>query len=121
MIFIDRACPRSQDILRWGLAITFIWIGILILRQPEVFGGYLQPWAARMLPFPVTESLLTTGAADIVIGILLLTRRWAWLGAILGSAHLVIVLIVSGITDITVRDIGLLAGTLAIAISNKNQ
>ena len=55
---------------------------------------------------------------DITIGALLLINFLPWLIALVGSIHLVIILIVSGITDITVRDIGLLAGTLAIMIDS---
>ena len=31
----------SFHILRVGLAVTFLWIGILILKNPEAWGGYL--------------------------------------------------------------------------------
>ncbi|MBI2631292.1 hypothetical protein HYW73_03735 [Candidatus Nomurabacteria bacterium] len=104
----------SFHILRVGLAITFLWVGILIFKQPEAWGGYLEPWAAGILPLPLEQVMLGTATLDILIGFLLLIDTWVWLAATLGSIHLIIVLTVSGITDITVRDIGLLAGALAI-------
>ncbi|HEX9664498.1 MAG TPA: hypothetical protein VGA49_01610 [Patescibacteria group bacterium] len=104
----------SLLILRIGLAITFIWIGVLIFRQPEAWGGYLQPWAANLLPIPIKEAMLGVAVLDIFIGILILSRPVAWLAALIGSFHLLTVLIGSGINDVTVRDIGLLAGMLAI-------
>jgi hypothetical protein len=58
---------------------------------------------------------------DIVIGFLLLVDFLTWLAALLGAIHLIIVLAVSGITDITVRDIGLLAAALAIVIDSLPQ
>src|SRR3989338_19680 len=104
----------SFHILRVGLAITFLWIGILIFKQPEALGGYITPWAARLLPMPIEQAMMGTAALDIVIGILLLIDSFVWLAALVGTLHLIIVLAVSGITDITVRDIGILAATIAL-------
>ncbi len=108
-------------ILRVGLAITFLWIGILILKSPESWGGYLKPWAAGLLPIPLSQAMIGTAILDIIIGFLLLIDFWGWIAALLGAIHLIIVLLVSGITDITVRDIGLLAALLAIMIDSLPQ
>lgn len=104
----------SYHILRVGMAITFIWIGILILKSPESWGGYLQPWAVKLLPVPIKQALISTAVLDITIGVLFLVDWLPWLAGLLASLHLVSVLTVSGITDITVRDIGLLAGCIVI-------
>lgn len=108
----------SYNVLRVGLAITFLWIGILIFQSPEGWGAYMQPWAAGLLPFPLKEAMIGTAVLDIVIGVCLLVNFLPWVAALLGVAHLAIVLVVSGITDITVRDIGLLVAMLAIAIES---
>ena len=104
----------SFHILRVGLAVTFLWIGVLILRQPEAWGGYLQPWAARLLPVPIPQALMGTALLDLAVGALLLLDALVWIAALVGALHLLIVLITSGITDITVRDIGLLAAAVAL-------
>ena len=104
----------SFHILRVGLAVTFLWIGVLILRQPEAWGGYLQPWAARLLPVPIPQALMGTAILDLAVGALLLLDALVWIAALVGALHLLIVLITSGITDITVRDIGLLAAAVAL-------
>ena len=108
----------SFHILRTGLAITFLWIGVLILRNPEAWSGYLQPWAAGLLPIPLAQAMMGTAILDITIGAFLLINFLPWLVASVGAVHLAVILIVSGITDITVRDIGLLAGTLALIIDS---
>jgi len=105
-------------IIRVGLGITFLWIGVLIFRDPEAWGGYLLPWAAGILPIPLTQAMLGTALLDVVIGFLLLVDFYTWLAAGLAALHLAIVLAVSGITDITVRDIGLLAAALALLIES---
>jgi len=104
-------------ILRVGIAITFLWIGVLIFRNPESWGSYLQPWATKLLPIPLVEAMLGTAILDIVIGgWLLFIDRFVWIPAAFAFLHLIIVLVGSGITDITVRDIGLLAATLALLV-----
>ncbi len=105
-------------ILRVGMAITFLWIGVLILKNPESFGGYLQPWAFKLLPVSASQALLATAFLDMIIGVLFLIDWQTWLAGLLASLHLVIVLMVSGITDITVRDIGLLAASVAVVIES---
>lgn len=103
-------------ILRVGLAITFLWIGILIFQEPEAWGGYLQPWAANLLPIPLKEAMIGAALLDITIGVFLLVDILTPLAALLGIFHLIIILAVSGINAITVRDIGLLAALLALMI-----
>ena len=100
----------SFHILRIGLAITFLWIGVLIFRNPESWGGYLQPWAQKLLPFPLEQAMMGTAILDILIGFFLLIGVLTWLAALAGAIHLIVVLTVSGINEITVRDIGLLGG-----------
>lgn len=104
----------GYHILRVGIAITFLWIGVLILRSPENWGAMMQPWAFELLPFSLKEAMITTAILDILVGFLLLINVRVWLASLLGSLHLASVLIVVGIDPITVRDIGLLAGTLAL-------
>lgn len=106
----------ALTIVRAGTAITFLWIGILIFRAPEAWGGLLQPWAAGILPIPLREAMLGTAALDIAIGLFLLIDKYVAYAAAIGFAHLLIVLAVIGINETTVRDIGLAAATLALAV-----
>ncbi len=103
-------------LLRVGLAITFLWIGLLILKNPEAWGGYLQPWAADLLPIPLAQAMVGTAVFDLLIGFLLLINTWTWLAAFVAAFHLIVVLTASGISEVTVRDIGLLSGALAIFV-----
>lgn len=109
--------PSSYHILRVGLGITFLWIGVLIFSSPAGWGSLILPWAAGLLPIPLEQAMIGTAILDIVIGFLFLTDFWVLPASIIGSIHLVIVLTVTGINDFTVRDIGLLAGVLALLIN----
>lgn len=104
----------SFHILRVGTAITFFWIGILILKEPNAWGGFIQPWAMKLLPGSVEQMMIGTAYLDLVIGFFLLIDTYVWLAALLGAGHLFIVLAVSGINEVTVRDIAILAATVAL-------
>lgn len=106
----------KELILRAGLGITFIWIGILVLRDPVSWGSYIRPWAANLLPIPIESFMSTTGIFDIATGALFFIPHTAFIAGILGTLHLTGVIAVSGINEGTVRDIGLLGATLYIAI-----
>lgn len=101
-------------IIRVGLGITFLWIGVLIIRQPDMWGKLLQPWAVNLLPIPLQTAMLQTAAFDIIVGLLLLLDLFTFWAAAFALLHLVTVITVVGITPPTTRDIGLAAGALAI-------
>ena len=111
----------SYHVLRIGLAITFLWIGVLIFRNPEGWSHLIQPWAAKLVPGSLVDAMLETAVLDILVGIFLLIDVFTWVAALIGGIHIVIVLIACGITDVTVRDIGLLAATLELAIETLPQ
>jgi hypothetical protein len=62
--------------------------------------------------------MIGTAILDIIIGAFLLFDFFPWLAAAVGAIHLIVVLTVGGITDVTVRDIGLLAAALAIMVES---
>lgn len=105
---------NASLILRIGLAVTFIWIGVLILMNPAAWTGYLQPWAMALLPVPIEQAMFATAIFDILLGIALLVGIKTWIAAFLATGHLLIVLITSGINDVTVRDIGLVFASAAL-------
>jgi len=109
--------PNPMHILRVGIGITFLWIGVLILQDPIAWSGFIRPWVRDFLILPVEQTMQLTGVYDLVVGALLIfsVRRWmVWLGALLGSAHMIVVLAVAGIDPVTVRDIAVLAGALSL-------
>lgn len=105
-------------ILRVGIAITYLWIGILILKDPAGWSGYIQPWAIAIIPGSLKFAMISTGILDMLIGFFLLIDRFTWIAGLLGALHLATVLIVTGITEITVRDIGLLTGCIALMVES---
>ena len=107
---------KKKWVLRIGMAVTFIWIGIMVLQEPLVWSSYLQPWAANLIPTPIEQAMRTNGVFDIIVGAMFLVTPLAFIAGILGTIHLTMVLVVSGINEATVRDIGLLAASIFIAL-----
>lgn len=85
------------------------------MQNPEGWGGMLASWAINILPAPVTSIMIFTALLDLIIGFFLLIDVFTWLAALIGSAHIAVVLITVGINAITVRDIGLFAAALALS------
>ena len=109
--------PHPMHILRVGIAITFLWIGILILQDPIAWSGFIRPWMRELLILPVEQTMRINGVFDLIIGALLFlsVRRWmTWLGSLLAALHMITVLAVAGIDPVTVRDISVLAASLSL-------
>ncbi len=111
----------SYHISRIGLGITFLWIGVLIFNNPVGWGGYVQPWALSLLPVPVVQIMTATAILDMTLGVLLLLNIFVWAVSFVAALHVVSVLIVSGITDITVRDIAIFYCALALLVDSLPQ
>lgn len=111
----------SLHILRIGIGITFLWIGIMILKDPAGWGGFIKPWARDLLPIPTEKVMMNAAILDIAVGVVLLIGVFSfttWLASLFGSFHLLAVLIVSGIDSVTVRDIGILGGTIFLTLNH---
>lgn len=108
----------SYTILRVGLGITFLWVGVLIFQSPEGWSNFISPWAAELIPFSLKNTMICVAIFDVLIGALLIYDFIVWIGALLAAIHMIDVLIVSGITNVTVRNIAILAGALAVFIES---
>lgn len=108
---------KAFHILRLGLGITFLWIGVLILQNPSAWASFIRPWAAHLLFVPAKEAMIAAGILDIAVGFFLVVNMFTWIAGLVGAVHLGMVLVVSGINADTVRDIGLLGAALSLGIS----
>jgi len=99
--------------LRIGLGLTFVYIGVDVLRHPEAWLGFVsdEVW------FGLTrESLLRLGGVfDLVIGLLLVFRIMTKLAGVLAVLCLLGVFVMNGIDVALVRNLGLLGAALAVA------
>lgn len=111
----------ALHILRIGLAVTFVWIGVLIFRDPVSWGGYLLPWAVQAIPIPIDQFMVGVAVFDMLAGLFLLFNLFTPYVAFLATLHLIGVLVGSGINAVTVRDIGLLFAAFSLFVyTSKN-
>lgn len=105
----------GYHILRVGMGITFLWVGILIFREPEFWSGFMPVFVIKMFDNLIPFTMLT-GVVDVLIGLFLLFDLLTFWIALIAFAHLIGILLLTGIDDTTVRDIGLAAGAFALAV-----
>ncbi len=104
-------------LLRIGLAFTFFWTGILILKDLKEWskaakGGFKE----KIIPFSPEAVMTFVAIFDLIMGIWLLSGLYLWLAALLAALHLITVLIVSGLWNPAYRDVGLLAMAITLVI-----
>jgi len=101
-------------VMRLGLAFVFGWFGIDKFVHPSAWYGWIPAWLGGV---PQNPFLYALGAVEVILALLLLAGRFARFAALACAVFLVGVVVNFGITEITVRDIGLIALALAIAMS----
>jgi hypothetical protein len=108
----------SQNVLSYALAFVVIWFGINEILSPS-------DWVVFAPAFLGTENLaiyavIAHGILLSICGLLLIFNVYRKLAGIILSLLfieiIVDLLISSGLSDITVRDIGLLGASIAIAL-----
>lgn len=112
----------AYHILRIGTAITFLWIGVLIIKDTQSFSALLSSWVIEFISQFTNDvdgflkfTMMKIAIADILIGLFLLIDRFVIIASLLGFIHLAGVLMTTLLT-ITFRDFGLAAATLALFV-----
>ncbi|MCC6643374.1 DoxX family membrane protein [Candidatus Peregrinibacteria bacterium] len=110
----------SYHILRVGLGITFLWIGILILQNPALWFSSMLPWAQNAFGQFQHPIMYAVAGLDLLVGLLLLVDAFLWLVALIGIIHLITALVASGINATTVHDLALIAALMTIYLESKS-
>lgn len=104
----------GYTILRFGLAVVFLWFGFSQLLDGINWVGWVPEWAVQILHIPPAMIVLLNGAFEVVAGGLLalnILTRWVSLAL---AAHLALITVEIGATAIGVRDFGLMMATFAL-------
>lgn len=102
----------AQFLVRLGLAIVFGYMGVDKFLRPDV-------WLIQMPPVLQDLGLnviFVLGAVEVIIALMLLSRRFYVLGAIGSTAILAGAIMTMGVNDISARDAGLLFSSLALLL-----
>lgn len=105
----------SFPLLRYGLAILFLWFGWQQLSDPAVWLGYLPEWTAY-LPIPGEMFVRLNGWLEIIGAIFLIAGlQLRWVATILGLHLVAIAIETRGAIGMRDAAISLIAFALALA------
>lgn len=104
----------SYLLLRLGLGLTFLWIGIDMFRNPDAWIGYLP----EILPLGIGRGagLPLIGLIDAGIGILFLTNSFPRAVALIAATHVALIVASNGLDPTIIRDVGLFGATAALVL-----
>mgnify|MGYP001615809934 CR=1 FL=1 len=108
----------SNIFLRLGLAAVFIWFGVDKFLNPQYWLSAWIPQSALAIASKIGMSGLdivyTSGVFELLVGASVLSNIFIKAFSVLALIFLVIVLFTFGISEVLVRDIGLMGGFLAL-------
>lgn len=113
------AVERSIALLKWAYGLTLIAIGIDKVFQINFFAEwqlYVSPFAQSLIPLSPTAVTVSLGIAEIVVGLMFLTR-FARAAAYLTIAVLAVIIVnlgSMGLYDIAARDFLIALGALVL-------
>lgn len=108
--------PWGVAVLRWGLAIVFLYFGISQLMYPERFVGWL-PAEVAMIPLAPKIIVILNGALELLFGTALALGLYTRIAAFILGSHLAGITYTIGLTEIGFRDLGLSIATLALVLT----
>ncbi|MEU4684214.1 hypothetical protein [Streptomyces xinghaiensis] len=129
------ATRSPQSVTSWRAAAedpchqAFLLLRLVFTVAPILFGldkfanllaewpGYLAPWIDDVVPGTAQQAMYAVGVIEVVAGVVvaLAPRFGGWLVAGWLAAVIVSLLTYSGYYDVALRDVGLLAGAVALA------
>lgn len=108
----------SNIFLRIGLAFVFFWFGIDKFIHPDY---WLNAWMpVRIIDFMVSlkiqgsDIVFLIGIFEILVAISLLTNIFVSIFSILAVLFLASIFIFHGVSEVLIRDMGLIGGLLSI-------
>lgn len=110
----------SQLSIRIGLAIVYCWFGVDKFIRPDYWiNAWMPAWAqhiAQALGMSTTDAVILIGIFEVLVATSLVTGFFIRVFAVIAIVFLATGLVVHGFNEVLVRDIGLIAGLLALAI-----
>lgn len=99
-----------------GTSFVFLYFGIDKFVHPKLWIGWMPDWMDGLLGQNLDMWMNIVAISEILIGIAVLIphRKLQRIAAFFASLHLIAILTQVGWNDVAVRDIGLLAMTVAL-------
>ena len=102
----------AQFLVRLGLSLVFGYMGVDKFLRPDVWQIQMPP----VLQGLGVNFIFALGAIEVVIALMLLSKRFFRLGAIGSTVILAGAIMTMGVNDIAARDAGLLFASLALLL-----
>ncbi len=104
-------------VLRIGLGVTFLLTGYFILTEKDHWTGMILPRAEKFIIGSKQTTMKMVGFYDLFNGIWLISGLFTWIAALFAALHMLQVFFAAGINNVTYRDIGIFAASLALMIA----
>lgn len=108
----------SNGVLRLGLVIVFLWFGIDKFIHPMYWlNAWTPSWLGEGASWFKIEShqlIYFGGVFEVLVGLSLLVNFLSKFFSFLAIIFLIVIVTVWGVSEVTVRDFGLIGGLLAI-------
>lgn len=111
---------RGQVVLRYGLAVVFLYFGFSQLFDSLRWVALVPSWAVELIHLPPAMIVLANGVFDLIGGTLLVFGLWVRPVAYVLSLHVLLIAASLGVTPVGVRDFGLAMATLALGLLEKS-
>ena len=108
----------SNIFLRLGLAAVFIWFGVDKFLNPQYWLSAWIPQSALSVASRVGVSgmdvVYASGVFELLVGASVLSNIFIKIFSVLALIFLVAVLLTFGISEVIIRDVGLMGGFLSL-------
>ena len=118
MILKKRNVDLMTMLLRLGGGSVFLWFGIDKWLHPEAWFGYVPEWLWPLSPVGPEETLILLGVVEFAVGAAIIVGKYVREAAILAVVQLVAIVAVTGMNEITIRDLGLMGIYLALIVED---
>lgn len=113
--------PYASVILRIGLAAVFMWFGMSELLNPAQWIGFMPGWLTSLTGLSAVTLVVLNALFEVVAAVCLVMNWYVRLVALLLSLHLFTIVGDVGFSAIGVRDFGLAAAMLSLALFEERE
>jgi uncharacterized membrane protein YphA (DoxX/SURF4 family) len=115
-----QSLQTSQLMIRIGVAAVFLWFGVNKFIQPQYWiDAWMSPWAqhaAQAIGMSVTNAVFLVGIFEVLVAASLITGFFLRAFAAAAMVFLLLVLVATGLNEIVIRDIGIMAALGALVV-----
>ncbi len=113
---IDKLKKYSPVVLRFGLAIVFLWFGFSQLKNPELWTGLLPGFLNASVSFIYLNAIF-----EIIFAFLLMVGLFTRIVSFILGLHLIGIIFSLGYGAVAVRDVGLAIATFSIFLHGADE